>query len=116
MSNEMISDFTPGPEATGVNHESLGSWLAQSRTGYGAEQREVDAVAVPGGAQRIGLPRPDGVDGRPGQLSQSSSLPWPRSCGRRPAQRYDASVVAALGAGSVQSTWLEPEAFFGCGA
>lgn len=41
MSNEMISDFTPGPEATGVNHESLGSWLAQSRTGYGAEQREV---------------------------------------------------------------------------
>ncbi|MBE2294215.1 MAG: helix-turn-helix domain-containing protein [Phycisphaerales bacterium] len=41
MSNEMISDFTPGPEAIGVNHESLGSWLAQSRTGYGAEQREV---------------------------------------------------------------------------
>mgnify|MGYP000320083221 CR=1 FL=1 len=27
-----------------------------------------------------------------------------------------AEVVAALGAGSLQSTWLEPEAFFGWGA
>ncbi len=41
MSNEMTSNFTPLAEAAGANNESLGAWLAQIRTGYGAEQRDV---------------------------------------------------------------------------
>ena len=41
MSNEMSTDFTPPTEATGATNESLGAWLTQVRTGYGAEQRDV---------------------------------------------------------------------------
>lgn len=41
MSNEMSTDFTPSTEATGAANESLGAWLTQVRTGYGAEQRDV---------------------------------------------------------------------------
>lgn len=41
MSNEMSTDFTSPTEATGAANESLGAWLTQVRTSYGAEQRDV---------------------------------------------------------------------------
>jgi cytoskeleton protein RodZ len=41
MFNESVSDFTAPPETPDASAESLGAWLARTRAGYGAEQRDV---------------------------------------------------------------------------
>lgn len=41
VSQEIVPDFNPTPEPVGTGTESLGAWLARSRTGCNAEQRDV---------------------------------------------------------------------------
>jgi cytoskeleton protein RodZ len=41
MSNEPVPDFTSPTETNAGGAESLGAWLAQTRAGYNAEQRDV---------------------------------------------------------------------------